>query len=399
MSENRGKLSRAAVLAGIGCFLCELAAVGIGAGTNSLYTAPVCGELGISRTAYSVSITVMYLMNMAVYCLFPLILKKIPLRGVFCLGLVCETAAFLTYSQARSLQVLYLAAALLGAGLVFLGAVPITAVVNYWFPGREGTMLGVVLAGSGIGGAVLIPVIGGLMEAFGWRVAFLISAGVMAVIAVPCLLFIKSGPSRKAPGREAGRKEGTFAIVRRPGMAMTMGYAFLVGFSIQPTYLSIAAHLAERQIGTQAAAQVLSMICLVSLAGKVALGNISDRWGPVPVLAASHIAFLGAALSLVFFTDYLILPEVFFGIGSTPLTLVLPILCTHMFRERSDAALSLCMASQTAGIALGVLLVGFLFDRMGSYDGAFLLLGAVNLTAFFLMVFTYQKQNKRSVLQ
>lgn len=381
-----GSLQKRGMVSAGACFLCELAAVGIGAGTNSLYTAPICGELGISRTAYAFSITLMYLVNMAVYCLFPVLLRKVPLRGIFALGFLSETAAFLLYASARSLGVLYLAAALLGAGLVFLGAVPITAVVSGWFPTRQGTVLGIVLAGSGIGGAVLIPVVGSFMNASGWRAAFLLSAGIIALVAVPCLCLL-----REAKPQKAGPTEKRPSPLRLPGMPPTLCYAFLTGFSIQPIYLSIAAHLAEKQIDALQAAQVLSVICLVSLGAKVLLGGLSDRKGPVWVLFLSHAGFLCAAVSLVFLTKLLFLPELFFGIGCTPLTLVLPLLCARLFREHAGTALSLCMAAQTAGIASGILLAGGLYDAFGSYDLAFLLLGGINLAALFLMLHTYRK--------
>ena len=43
------------------------------------------------------------------------------------------------------------------------------------------------------------------------------------------------------------------------------------------------------------------------------------------------------------------------------------------------------MAFQTAGIALGILLTGRLYDMLSSYNGAFLLLGGVNLAAFAIV--------------
>lgn len=365
-----------------GCFLCELVAVGVGAGTNSLYTAPICDDLGISRTSYSVSVTVIYLVNMLVYLMFPLILNRISLRAVFAMGISCEALAFLIYSRVDSAAVLYLAAAFLGAGLVLLGAVPITAVVKSWYPNRQGSVLGIVLSGSGIGGALLIPLAGVLIDAYGWRTAAVCSAGLMAAVAIPCLLAVRENPQAPPAGR-TGR--GSHEVRDRGLLAILLAYAFLTGFSIQPTYLSIAAHLSEYGISAQGASGVLSLICLFSLFAKILLGAVSDRFGPYPAAVCSHVGFALAALTLVFLTHNLYAFEVFFAFGSVPLALLLPLLSSHFFEEASARVLSFCMALQTAGIALGILLTGRMYDAFSSYDAAFLVLGAVNLTAFLLL--------------
>lgn len=366
--------------AAAGCFLCELVAVGVGAGTNSLYTAPICNDLGISRTGYSFSVTVIYLVNMLVYMIFPVLMKRVPLRGIFALGLLSETAAFLIYSRVSSAATLYLGAAFLGAGLVLLGSVPITAVIKSWYPDRQGSAFGIVLSGSGIGGAALIPLAGMLMDAYGWRTAAMCSAGLMVLAAVPCLLTVREN---KQAGKE-DRPESQ-GINGRGLLALLLIYSFLTGASIQPTYLSIAAHLSEYGVSAKGASTVLSVICLCSLFVKILLGVVSDRFGPYPVAACSHIGFILAILTLVFFTDCLPAFELFFAFGCVPLALVLPLLSSCFFNKSAARALSLCMAFQTAGIALGILLTGRLYDMLSSYNGAFLLLGGVNLAAFVLV--------------
>lgn len=383
--ELLSRFGKKGLLAVAACFLCELTAVGIGAGTNSLYTAPICQDLEISRTAYSVSTALIYLVNMAVYFSFPLLLRRIPLRGIFLLGFGAEAAAFLLYSQAGNVGVLCVSASLLGIGLVFLGAVPITTVVTSWFPQRAGTMLGIVLAGSGIGGAVLIPGVGIVMEQFGWRNAFLVSAGLVTFTAVLCLAFLQANPQNKPPAEKEPRIS-LLSSLRIPGISWALVYGFLAGFSIQPTYLSIAAHLAEQGISSQKASQVLGAICLVSLIAKVILGAVSDRFGPLPVLACSHGGFVLAAVALVFFPQVFLPTEVFFGFGSLPLSLVLPILTNWLFHEKSSQALSLCMAAQTAGISVGILMAGGAFDLFGGYEEIFLFLGAVNFLAFLALL-------------
>lgn len=388
------------LLAAAGCFLCELVAVGVGAGTNSLYTAPVCSDLGISRTGYSVSVTVIYLVNMLIYMLFPLLMKRVPLRGIFAVGLLCEMTAFLIYSQIRSAATLYLAAAFLGAGLALLGTVPITAVIKSWYPDRQGSVLGIVLSGSGIGGAALIPLAGILMNSHGWRAAALGSAGLMAIVATPCLLTVKEN---KQAGKHEGQKDGCveperFPFADRGLLTALLIYAFLTGASIQPTYLSIAAHLSEHGINTQNASAVLSVICFCALFVKVLLGAVSDRFGPYPAAACSHIGFILSAVTLVFFTGWLPIFEILFAFGSVPLALMLPLLSSHFFHKSPSRVLSLCMAFQTAGISLGILLTGKLYDMFSSYDPAFLLLGGVNFAAFILIsVLFLIHQHKRSV--
>lgn len=380
--------------------MCELVAVGVGAGTNSLYTAPVCSDLGISRTSYSFSVTVIYLVNMLIYMIFPLILRRVPLKAIFAMGLFSEAAAFLIYSRVNSIAALYLAAAFLGAGLVLLGSVPITTVIKSWYPDRQGAVFGIVLSGSGVGGAVLIPLMGALMDVYGWRTAALSSAGLMVLVAVPCLLTVRE--NRQAVGvekSESGHTDlGKLASSDKGQLAILLVYAFLTGASIQPTYLSIAAHLSGYGVSAKSASVVLSAICFFSLLAKALLGALSDRFGPYPAAVCSHVGFMLAILTMVFFTGWLPAFEVFFAFGSVPLALILPLLSSYLFDKASAQVLSLCMALQTSGIAIGILLTGRLYDLASSYNTAFLLLGGVNFAAFILVsVLFLIHSHKRSV--
>src|SRR5262245_47438045 len=93
-------------------------------------------------------------------------------RLVFLVSAFIDGLALVLLSQIRSLAAFYTLYFLLGIGLGGIGPVTVGKVVSQWFVAKRGRAMGVALIGAGLGGLVLVPLTGFLIEEFNWRVAF-----------------------------------------------------------------------------------------------------------------------------------------------------------------------------------------------------------------------------------
>ena len=89
----------------------------------------------------------------------------------------------------------YLASAFAGVAgaFLFLTATPI--LLTRWFPRKSGMAIGIAMAFTGLGGAVMSPLGTWWTEQWGWRSAYLLFGTVGAATILPCTLLVLGMPS------------------------------------------------------------------------------------------------------------------------------------------------------------------------------------------------------------
>src|SRR5262245_5313144 len=84
-----------------------------------------------------------------------------------------------------TLWVWYAVFALIGLASAGSSAVVYARVISSWFDERRGQALAVMIAGSAVGGIVTPPIAHALIDAAGWRVAYLMLGWPIPILAVP----------------------------------------------------------------------------------------------------------------------------------------------------------------------------------------------------------------------
>jgi MFS family permease len=88
----------------------------------------------------------------------------------------------------------------------FIFVVPVPIMILNWFKKRTGLVMGIVMCFSGVGGIVLSRVYAVLINALGWREAYLIAGVILLVLTIPFTAFVfamkPSDIGRKAYGEE-----------------------------------------------------------------------------------------------------------------------------------------------------------------------------------------------------
>nr|WSY57669.1 MFS transporter [Streptomyces sp. NBC_00886] len=298
-------------------------------------------------------------------------------------------------SAATILPVLYLGLAghsSLGALLVggfFLGVggtafavgVPF---VNAWFPPeRRGLAIGVFGAGMG-GTAISALSTVKLVDAHSMSAPFLITAGVLAAYAVAAALLLRDAPGRTVPTEPLARRlaaTARLAITWQASALYAVAFGGYVAFSVYlPTYLKTGYGLTQADAANRMAGFVLLAVAMRPIGGW-----LSDRSGPVRVLAGS-LSVIAAGAVVQSFTPAL-----------TPLGTIAFLAMAAALGAGSGAAfalVALLTPAHQVGSVTGVvgaagglggflppLVMGSLYGEYGTYAAALVLLAIVAAAA------------------
>jgi OFA family oxalate/formate antiporter-like MFS transporter len=139
----------------------------------TLFVNPIDDKFHWGRSAIQVAFTVFVLIETWLIPVEGYLVDRFGPRWVVMGGGVLVAIAWLINSNASTLPVLYVAAAIGGVGT---GCVYGTCVGNAlkWFPGRRGLAAGITAAGFGAGAAITIGPIASMIKADGFQHAFLV---------------------------------------------------------------------------------------------------------------------------------------------------------------------------------------------------------------------------------
>ena len=180
----------------------EMIALGFCSSTRSYFIGPVTSHLGIERSAYAINDTARYLASSVSALFFGFLIKEFGSRKLITVGFVCLVGACLCYAHATNVWVIYLGGILLGIGLSWTGTTMVGYVINKWSKKNKGTIMGFVLAANGVGGAIAMQIVSPIIErpgsVPGYKIAYLVIAGVLLTFCILIFALFRDNPKNKA---------------------------------------------------------------------------------------------------------------------------------------------------------------------------------------------------------
>ena len=180
------------------------------------------------------------------------------------------------------------------AGTAFAVGVPF---VNAWFPPeRRGLAVGIFGAGMG-GTAISALTTVKLYTNVGEKAPFLITAAVLAVYAVAAWLILRDAPGRTVPTTSLVSRLAANAklpITWQACILYAVAFGGYVAFSVYlPAYLKTDYGLTPADAANRMAGFVVVAVLMRPVGGW-----LSDKFGPIPVLAVGYgVVVVGAALA------------------------------------------------------------------------------------------------------
>lgn len=362
---------------------------------HSLFMIPVTEELGISRTTFSIILSIGGFGVAAASPFMGRLLAKGNMKLIMSLCVILAGLGFMSYSFAHSVTHFAIVAFLIGICVAGFSNIPISIMLTNWFSEKKGTAMGITFAGSGIGAAILSPVLSSLIANYGWRTTYVIAGILIILITLPLiLLFAKKTPDEKAwtvagegEMEQAGDESEQTGLTLAQAKKTSRFWLFVFGvtcFALVAggVQMHIPAYLVDIGHPALFAGTIFGLLSLSNTVGKLILGVVFDRYrtsgGAIYVgvcMAIAIISLLMAkseALAFLFAVTY--------GFSIVISTVGVPFMADDLFGKKDFGALfGYIQVFFTIAGSLGVIVSGFIYDLTNSYELAWI---------FFLALFT-----------
>jgi MFS family permease len=346
---------------------------------------PVLSQaLGWSRGAISLALTINLVVGgVAAFGVGALVDRYGP-RWVLALSVSGAGAAYALASTTRTLGEFYLWLGLLVGVGTSSNYVLAATTVSRWFERGRGLALGIVLTGLNLGFMAGGPTAAWLIDAFGWRTAYVLLGAMLWCVTVPVTLCVRF-PEPGAAGRGRPAAATPAGHAGSPGLALSdalrdrrLWYLttswVLSGLVYMMLGVHIVAHAKDQGAGLEASAWLLTSLGLGSAAGRLAGGALADRRGAVVVVwggfALQVLALLGLLGGLSPAVAHVLLA--LFGLGWGGADTVVAKVTPDAFGLRAIASImSILNFGWRFGAGVGPAAAGFIHDATGSYRVAF----------------------------
>jgi MFS transporter, OFA family, oxalate/formate antiporter len=190
-----------------------------------------------------------------------------------------------------------------------------TALVARWFTKKRGLALGIIASGSGLGTLLIVPGNERLVAAFDWPRAFIICGVAAAVIMISAAFLLRSPPSRpesplpRRPVEKTGASHNPLPppadislgqAIKDSRMLLMMGATLTFFFGIQIVAVHLVNYATDMGISPLVAASFVSVIGVISIAGRLSTGAGTDKLGVLNTMVLTRVCLAIAFIFLIF---------------------------------------------------------------------------------------------------
>ncbi|MDR1961166.1 MAG: MFS transporter [Gracilibacteraceae bacterium] len=357
----------------------------------SFLIVPVTGDLGFEVAKFALYFTFFMAFGLIGLPLWANIYKRIGVKWGVVISGALTTVFVVGLSFCHSLLSFYVMGA--GIGLSFQGAtvMPAVILINTWFIKKKGMILGIVMTGSGVGGAVLSYNFPKFLVTNTWQSAYLLLAACFCILCVPVALFlIKNKPAdcglqmygwEEAQAAQAAQG-GTGDATKQEAAGITLKeawktphlYLLYGGVFVLSAVMSfsqyVPAHLTAIGVEVQTLAILTTILMVANIVSKIIMGTLNDRLGVNTTLIL--VMALGLA-SMFFFPragifGLALIAVCLFPFGACFSTVLPPLQTGAIFGNKDYTAIwGIMGTASTLGTAVGPPIWGAIFDANKSY--------------------------------
>lgn len=306
-------------------------------------------------------------------------------------GLVCMFA----FSFANTLWMFYVVGILAGA----LGGSAITLLANvivqtYYTTSEAASLIGIVMAGSGVGSILYSAVIPVVLEKMGIGMTYRFIGIIWIVILVLAVMILgKAQPVASEKGGEAGGD----GMTQKEAMKSPMLYMMLGSVLLLTCGTGLAQHwpavLEEQGYDSVSTGVIISFYSAVLTAGKIAQGIL---YGKAGLKKGALIIYGLYIVGFILLLNSAVYPAFFcIGLGFGIVTTLVPVLTKALFGQKEYAGIyGLIAMSMSVGSFITTPVWGVVYDTAGSYRPGFLVMPVLIAAACVLQLAALRLQEK-----
>jgi MFS family permease len=305
---------------------------------------------------------------------------RIGVKPLMIAGMTLLAGAYWQYGRVETLLDVYLVHFIFGVLLTLAGLIVNVMLVSRWFVRKRGLAIGIALAGTSVGNAVLPPLNAWLLNFGDWREVFQWIA-LLPVILIPLIaLLVRNQPPANSTGAAARAASEATQFGMTLGEALrSRNFWMLAGLATCTFYsiLGMGTHtfLFMRQEGysDMVAASASSILFIGGLVGKLISGHLAETLGRQRVLMVGLALMFSGVLCIVG-TSMLHSPQLLwiglslFGFGWGGIYTLIQLLCADLFGLKAlGKIIGAITVLDTLGGGMGPFVTGLLYDASGSY--------------------------------
>lgn len=371
-----------------------------------LFIKPITAELGFARAALSACSTVVSLTAVVMSPFVGRWMQKYSARVVVGSSVMFIIAGFLGFSISTSLPMFYFFAFLIGLGINGGAIMAVSIILRNWFIEKRGLAISLALAGTGLGGLILSPVVNMFILDYGWRFTYRCLALLLLVIVMPLVLFvIKKTPeemglkpygfgSAAAQGAVAATDEADLPVAKLKGYPIFWIYMLSIwgiGFAGGAVLFQAPPYLMDIGHSPTLVAKAVAGYLGIATVGKIVLGWIYDSKGSnAGVLFGSGLmAVCIGALLFAQSEPILWAFVILHGFGTCCGTVTPPVLTSKIFSPKYYAEIyGFANLFLQLGMALASPTVAAVYDKTGSYAPAWYVCAVMMVATIAIMIYT-----------
>ena len=336
------------------------------------------------------------------------LIDRIGARAVILAGIALVSGSLILMSKITEFWQFELLCIVEVIGYVFAGPLANQVLVARWFERRRGEAMGYAYLGLGLGGVAAPLLVNYLARTLGWRNALEIIGATIAFVLVPTGIWVtRSKPADRGidpktfgefsvagtlPSAGTTSTGVARAVKTAPFWLILLGSTLAIG-AIGAVIQHFILFLKDSGYTATVAAHYLSILLTASLAGRVVVGFIADRFSKSFIMAIFYF-LIGASVLLLAHPQSTLAIWTFasiFGFAMGADYMLIPLVVSENFGTTSlGKILALIIMGYSVGQWAGPWFVGKLFDSRHNYDLAwtliaiFAMIGAVAIYATYL---------------
>jgi MFS family permease len=349
--------------------------------TLGSFLLPLQQEFGWSRAFASIGMIVSGMTGATLSIPIGMLIDRLGPRVVGLIGAVLMAMAFALFGTATggTLNWLLLWAFFAFANLWVQATVWVSAVASR-FEVSRGLALAVTMSGGSIGATVFPVFSTAMIEAFGWRMAYPVIAGLWLMLVFPLMFLWFRG------AQDEGRKERTAAHQAAddlPGLSVAEGlrtsafYKLLLAcclftLTVVGTVIHFVPILRDRGADPLVAATIAGLVGITSIGGRLGTGFLLDRL-PARIVGAIVLTLpiLGWALLLLNGADRLTQSAAAMILGfslGAEVDVIAYLMSRHLGLKRAGVFIGGMVSALSLGSAFGPYVAAAIHDAYASYS-------------------------------
>ena len=385
----------------VGCFIVMFLTLGV-LQTFAVFMPSIIEETGYSAKSIALVSTFATVSAFFANMFVGKFMKKIGIKWTIFIGVIASSVHYLVFGLSTSIYQLYFGAAVGGICTAFSTLAPCTILITNWFIKKRATVISIVIAGSMFGGSVLMPICGYLIQATDWRTTYLILTVIVTIIPTLAILLITESPSDKGEKpygydkltselREDSASHDAKGVtaevaLKSPSLWILLIGILLIGVSTN-TENFLPMFWQKNGMSVATASNYMGIYAFFAAIAAIILGSVSDNLGAkVYIFLTSCLFIIGLTIITVSGTRNII--TVFIGLilfafgAKKTANLIPPLTLEESFGEKDYKSLAGYGAGALQlGIAISNPVIGAMYDDMGSYNIAFLVMVGIGIIA------------------